>query len=130
MKQLTLNNKNFLFVEVPNVDNYFSIEYHENHLDKYLHFISDYYRGLPNYDSIDLPPGNWSGQIKASEVSEEQAAAVVYCVPHIVNTVFEQEVYKDYCNNGSWFDTSTESLYSLIRSIGMETEKTVILIEK
>lgn len=114
----TSNGRNWLLVGVPEDAKYFSIEYYENHKDKYIHFIESYFRGLPNYGEISLPPGNYRFHCKASEATEEQASEVVdeYL-----------QAYKDYEHNALVYTRATAALHSLCRSFGLEPGEVVVL---
>ena len=80
-------------------------------------------------EEVMLPPGNWLLLGKADELNEEQAAGIVEDANPELIDVNNIHHYKDY-GSESWehnFPTATESLQSLIQSLGMEFKLTVIL---
>jgi hypothetical protein len=121
MRQITktLKDKEVLFVEVPKdaIGPTIGVERHTK--EEILFFIHKE-NNMCGYTS--LPPGNWQYICEASTATEEEAERVVE------KAMFRNN-YKDYYPHGkmavdgiSSFNTAKDSLQSLIKSVGIETE--------
>lgn len=72
---------------------------------------------------IDLPPGQWQLLGIGSEIKEEVCSGVI---PEL-NC---RERYPNYCGDYPiWFHSRIESLHSLLRSMGFEPDKAIVLFE-
>lgn len=132
MQTLTINNRGFLFVEVPeDAKNFRLIMRGELAYDtpwsKYHNVV----------DGTSLPKHDYTIIGLASNLSEEQCIPLVEgdkfgeCIHEENSHVFNM-YYRDYsATHKSYpFTTAKESLYSLIRSKGREPETTVIISKK
>lgn len=119
MKQLTMNGTTWGFVEVPEgAESFWIGDFTGN-----LNFFSEGRRIIPH--SIMIPPGHWSDPIKASEVTEEW---MLNNFPKKKDPFSDAFFYIDYNKDyPRWLSDYKEAIYSLIRSLGMEPNRTVIV---
>jgi hypothetical protein len=111
------NGKTFLFLTVPNgaTDPYIVGGYYEkNKLT--LAFLA------PRYTTIELSSGNWQIFCKGDEATEVQAKEIVQPVRKDFYIG-----YKEYVNDDGCYVTALESFHSLLHSINMQPETTLIL---
>lgn len=110
---ITINNKTLELVEVPEDAKDIEVIDGNSVIPAMLHWKGS--------AAVMLSPGSYTLLFKASEATEQQAGEIVE---------YRNEVTRGYVDYGkiSWlFTTATESLHSLIRSLGMEVDKTIIL---
>ena len=124
MKSVTINGREFLFVEVPEDAIYFKIS--GAGFICYKSIVEKYWRVAENLN----PVYGYRILCKASEAGEEQARQIVEKVSGWSKELFygygvKCSDYRDIVDSA--FDTATESLHSLILSLGMEVGKTIIL---
>ena len=122
MKSVTINGREFLFVEVPEDAHNFEIDE-----DGWFFYSLDY---SIFGDAIKLPSGSYRILCKASEAGEEESKEVVEKVSGWSKELFygygaKCSDYRDIVDSA--FDTATESLHSLILSLGMEVNRVIIL---
>ena len=133
MKSVTHNGREFLFVEVP--EDAHSFELHELTNNPSTNIVLDYWISNRRSDfartgETYLPPGSYRILCKASEAGEEQARQIVEKVSGWSKELFygygvKCSDYRDIVDSA--FDTATESLHSLILSLGMEVNRVIIL---
>lgn len=123
MKSVTHNGREFLFVEVP--EDAYDFEIYTNTTESIIGFwISDRLGrlGFAQTGRVPIPPGSYRILCKASEAGEEQAKRIVKGFG---------KLYFDYTSKigglAAHSLTATESIHSLILSLGMEVNQTIIL---
>ena len=117
MKTITLPSGEYLIVDVPEgQSNDFEIMRHPyNYELKQFKFPSDTYRGLQNYNWVDLPPGDWQLLGRESQITEDVAAQIVDKMEDRVKV----KAFVDYEYPGSGMWSALESLNSLSKREGM-----------
>lgn len=76
-----------------------------------------------DYPQGSIPPGQWQLLGIGSEIKEEVCSEVI---PEL-NC---RERYPNYCGDYPiWFHSRKESLHSIIRSLGYEPDKAIVLFE-
>lgn len=120
MKSVTINGREFLFVEVPEDATDFSIIGCISGQSTCMLYFDRHY-GHDGLCEKVLPPGSYRILCKASEAGEEQAREIV----EYRNNV--SRGYVDYQKSSWLFTKATESLHSLILSLGMEVNRVIIL---
>lgn len=130
MKEIKLQDKTYLFIEVPNNSHDFHIlsPNKENWNGNYL-------IGKPDiYELIDkVYKNNWEIISTTKDITEEQAG-------NMVGEVIEEHYqgYKHYHNKlyqteddwTSYYVEAKESLQSLIQSIGLDIHKNYLILQK
>ncbi|RZM21768.1 MAG: hypothetical protein EOO88_31570 [Pedobacter sp.] len=99
------------------------------------HYILSY--TIIAYDLIDsdencgverVPQGDWQIVSKLSDITEEQAREMV---PRIDDGLFIQgAAYPDYLDDDQFYETTIESLHSLIRSKGGDTNNEYLVLKE
>ncbi len=129
MKSVTINGREFLFVEVPEDATDFSIIGCISGQSTCMLYFDRHY-GHDGLCEKVLPPGSYRILCKASEAGEEESKEVVEKVSGWSKELFygygaKCSDYRDIVDSA--FDTATESLHSLILSLGMEVNRVIIL---
>ena len=111
LKQLTLNNKDYVLVETPEEAHHFRI------CGTILRFMSKY------NSRILLPPGSYVLLGKADELSEEVWRGIVEKCESC-----EIDLFNDYTPLAThWLFTATESAKSLISSLSLQWDRVVVI---
>lgn len=118
------NGREYLLIPIPEGD-FELIRNQDNPNIQQIQLPTDLFRGhLQNYESFDLPPGNWSIVGKASELSEQQASELVERHEYIHDN---NACYYHNYDLPFGLPTAKESLSSLLSSLGMGEGNTLIL---
>lgn len=126
----THNGQRWLFVEVPK-DAHSVVVYPEHTEMEEAGLLSftanqtDERSKFYNSDllyGIDLPSGNWQIVSKLSELTEEQAREIVETA--------KPTYFKDYCIATRFYSSPTQSLDSLIRSLGGDTNNEYLILKE
>ena len=121
---MTKEYKDFLFVEVPEDGYNFRVIESANGKNPGL-FWSD---GTPSPPWIILPqPISYSIVGMSGQLGEEEAKGIVDSKHSVYFENGPDRIWKDYSDNIYRLDTATESLASLIESLGLKPETTLIL---
>lgn len=142
------NGQTFLFVEVPHLSanfrtnmGYLIFDSERGVTDREMSNPGTLLRALSNYPEakkggVKIPDGNWAVVGQGCYLTEEQAAEIVdatWQYKESANGVFEKQHvswFKDYDPEAAPYDpcfTATESLSSLLRSLSLPIERTIVL---
>lgn len=84
-----------------------------------IRYYQKNYRDVHDTRRIQLPPGSWQIVCTSKECTREHADQIVEKI--------EEQFYKDYEYKGGIFTGPLPSLHSLLRSKGLDPDKTLIL---
>ena len=107
----------FILLKGKACDDYEIIRDQDNFHQMQLQYPSDQYRGLQNYDWINLPEGEWKDLGFAKDLTEEQLEMIVDDFPSY-RWQFRQSIsrYKNYLDLPP-FESTKESFKSLMESL-------------
>ena len=123
-----INNREYLFLEVPEgAYNFRKSHNGRNVYEKWVKFDTDT-DAIDGKVIISNTPIDYTILRLASELTEEQAKELVDKFTLLPTT--ENEGYKNYLTYAKGFKTAIESLHSLITSLGLTPERTLIIERK
>lgn len=125
-----INNREYLLLEVPEGYTKYSLEYNNVicHNSTGFEEIEAAPRCLTERQQIESLEVTAEILGIASELTEEQAKELVDKFTLLPTT--ENEGYKNYLTYAKGFKTAIESLHSLITSLGLNPERTLIIERK